>query len=128
MSDFEIKISERVSKLETDIYNIKEDVKVLSGIENAITKLSTLMEVQTSSIENIHKEIKDTRSEIKDTRSEIKITNNKVEDLEWKFSNSENKSQIDIREIARSTFFKWVFPASTLFAILGGILKFFKLL
>lgn len=128
MNSFEVTISERVSKLETDVNNLKEDVKVLSGIENAITKLSTLMEVQTNTIDNIHKEIKDTRSEIKDARSEIKITNDKVEELEINFKKSEEKSKIDTRDIVKNIFLKLVFPIGTLVAIVGGILKMLKII
>jgi predicted RNase H-like nuclease (RuvC/YqgF family) len=117
MSDnFEMKISERVIKLEsditnmkTDILNIKEEVKVLGSIEKAITKLTTLMEVQTESIKSIH--------------NEIKNTNCKVDKLEDKFQTNESKNMIDQRDVIKDVLLKWLAPIGFGGFVLIEILK-----
>jgi len=93
------KHGEDISALKVEVVNLKDKVECLTSIDRAITRMTTLMEVQSQTINDIHCEIKETKSEIKETNKKVdildkQITDNHIEDIK-------DKSEIKIGAIKR---------------------------
>lgn len=122
MEDFNFKkeISDRVSRLESDVANIKEDVKSLDGIHNSITKISTLLEIQ----QEVEKEDKEERKRQNEALTELSKANVKttsiLEKLESKIE-SLNKKIDEIYKESNISIFSILQKAAP-FLLGGGIL------
>jgi uncharacterized membrane protein (DUF106 family) len=115
----------RLCSAETEIGNLKEDVRVLGSIEIAITKLTTLMEVQTVSIGDIHNEIKETKNEIKETKKDVselkeQVNNQAIENIK--------ANSIDMRSILKDIFMKVILPTGAIISVGAWLLKIFNII
>lgn len=110
--DFDIKITERLTKLEAESSNTKKEVtelsakvEILTEIKIAITKITSLLEFQTKSIDGIHQKVDGIEEKI----------NTKVDGLEQRIECNEEKSKIDIRTLIKDIIVTKVIP-------IGGLL------
>jgi chromosome segregation ATPase len=111
MSDFETKISERMAKAETSIEDLKEDVKVLSSIENAITKIATLIEVQSKALDKMDRKIDNTDAKIDNLKTDM--ANKRSED---------KKASVQIKTTKISSKASIIVAILGFAAIIGGAL------
>lgn len=91
MGDFEIEVSSRLMKLETQMSNIESRLEDVSDIKEAIVKLTLLQEIQVttnSSVSNTLKEMKTNLYNLGD----------KVNELEVQIENSqgEDKNKVEL--------------------------------
>lgn len=106
-TEFDIKVTERLTKLETDNSNTKKEVtelaakvEILTEIKIAITKITSLLEFQTKSIDGIHQKVDGIETKI----------NTKVDDLEKQINCNEDKSKIDIRTLIKDFIITKLIP------------------
>lgn len=104
-----------IAELQTDMVNIKEKVSSLNNIENAIVKISTLLEVQSKDNEKrdallikqseMLTQQSITMAKVNDNLDnlniEVKNTNCRIDKLENKYNSSEEKCKVDLRDVQK---------------------------
>lgn len=149
MSDLETKIENRLTKVETKVEALEGKVNDMDDMKTAITTLVTIQQEREKrdvirdeenkkqsealidlkgTLVRINDNLDSLNSEAKETKDQVKETNIRIDKLENKFYSSEDKSKIDTRDIIKTAFLKWVFPTGIIIAIVGGILKIFKII
>jgi len=134
---------ERIVTLETKVDNIEDKIGSLNKIENAITKISTLMEIQAKDedkkeknlmkqsemLSGLSKTLTKVNDNLDSLNTEIKETNIRIDKLENKFSIETEKSKIDIRDWLKTVILKFLLPTSAIGFIVyeaGKVLKIIK--
>jgi chromosome segregation ATPase len=115
----------RVGKLED---NDREDYGSRKELELSIKMLSKSIEDQSKTNAEMSHTLNKINNNMDLMATEIQNTNKRIDKLENKFSVSESKSTIDIRDWLKNLFLKFVIPTSALGFIVYEIGKALKII
>lgn len=102
-----------IATLKNEVSNLKEKVEILGSIEQAITRMATLFEVQTATLDRMDKK--------------IDKTDVKIDSLEAKFVNQKSQERIENKknnvEIMKAKIAFWGSLAGVVGLIIVALIK-----
>jgi len=137
-NEMQIKHTSQIAKLETDMENVKDKIEDLSDIKDAVVETKTYVKILSESqkeqskinqefsttLKSINKNLDILNMETIETKNEIKNTNKKINTLENKIVEIDDRSKVDILKLLKDWTPKLIVSGIAFYILqLVGIIK-----